>query len=137
MKAVKIKKTDLNKGSYDLLVKLGAFDDEIGAAFPSNVYMAKEDYDYLRKATQKLFKKQYSYMPNRGIAAATEWDLLGYGPNQSLQAAIRPGYVLIDWDAIHAEIKRLFELEIKMAPKKVGKNARVKSNVDRTGTARA
>jgi hypothetical protein len=86
----------------DLLIKLGAVNLEKKVAYPQYVYFSKEDYTSLRKNLKQLAKKSFNGT-NRAINYSVGVDLLNYGPNESLKDAIRPGYALVDEEAIEKE----------------------------------
>lgn len=97
---VKLTKRMLNTDPQDLLIKLGAVDLKAKIVFPSEVYFSKADYLTLTKQIKKLFLKQYPGLDSRRLASAVGMTLLSYGPNCSLQDAIKPGYALVDVDTI-------------------------------------
>lgn len=105
MKTIKLTKRTLRLHPADLLIKLGAVDLEKKRAYPSHVYFSKEDYKELRVNLRKNAKKQYPGFRSRYIDSAVGMELLNYGPNQNLEEAIRPGYVLVDFDSIELEKK--------------------------------
>lgn len=106
MKTIKLTKKMLKMHPADLLVKLGAVDKEQKNAFPSHVYFSKEDYKELRTNLKFLAKKLAPNSPKRFLNYSVNVDLLNYGPNQGLEEAIRPGYALIDEEAIEKDKAR-------------------------------
>lgn len=109
MKQVKIKDSDLNKGLESLLTKLGAVNKEKRRAYPSHVYMSLEDYAKVKKFYKKAFKKEYPGLNSKAIEASIGMELLNLGPSTILGKSIRPGYVLVNEDAIAAEEKEALE----------------------------
>lgn len=85
-----------------LLLKLGAVHK--GYGLPTHVYMSKEDYKELTAVVRRQFKKEYP--GSQRTEYSTQMTMLNLGPNTSLQDGIRPGYILVDDDAIVAERAR-------------------------------
>ncbi len=100
MKTVKITKSML-KDPETLLRKVGAVHDN--QAFPGQVYMNQKDYQELRKNLTKAFKKEYPLLLKRKIESSVEMTLLNLGP-VNLKRGIEKGYLLVDEDAIEAQI---------------------------------
>jgi hypothetical protein len=48
-------------------------------------------------------KKEYPYINSRKLNTAVGMELLNLGPNEGLKDAIRPGYALVDEEAIEKE----------------------------------
>ena len=103
MKTIKLTKKMLKMHPADLLIKLGAVDKEEKNVFPSHVYFSKEDYKELRTNLKFLAKKSAPNTSERLLNYSVNVDSLNYGPNQSLEKAIRPGYALIDEEAIEKD----------------------------------
>lgn len=102
VKIVKISKRDL-KDLPKLLTKVGAvFRDQ---AYPSAVYCSKEDAKEIRKNLLKSFKKEYPYLSNNKLKFSESMTWLNLGPNESLQDAIRPGYILVDTELMKKAVK--------------------------------
>jgi hypothetical protein len=95
MRLVKIRKSWLNDASL-LLKKVGALQGN--QAFPSDVYISEEDYKTLEYATTQ-FGKKMGFRGDR-LKSAVGFELLNLGPNTLLAKALKPGYVLVDDDAI-------------------------------------
>jgi hypothetical protein len=93
MKAIKLKKSWL-RDPETLLRKLGAFKENQG--FPDLVYISAQDYKILYKNTQKAYKKLYPNLNNKKIEFSVNMEMLGLGPNQALENAIKPGFVLME-----------------------------------------
>jgi hypothetical protein len=102
MKTVKLTKKMLKMHPADLLIRLGAVNLEAKLAFPQHVYMAKEDYKKLTENLKTYAKKMNPNSIKRIIDYSVGADMLNYGPNQTLEDAIRPGYVLIDAEGINS-----------------------------------
>jgi len=100
MKSIKLNKSLLKKHPADILVELGAVDKEKKQGYPGHLYFSAQDYKELRNNVTKLAKKERPYAPSKSIQATVGWVLLDYGPNESLGDAIKPGYALIDEEAI-------------------------------------
>lgn len=96
LKVVKIKKSWLKKEPADLLRLLGVVDEKLREAHPERAFSSKEDYAKLRKNLLKLFKKERPGFTKKWYDMAVGMELLNFGPNQSLEEVIRPGYMLID-----------------------------------------
>jgi hypothetical protein len=103
MKSVKLTKKMLTLSPGELLIKLRAVNKELKQAYPQHVYFSKEDYKNLRANTRKLLKKEYPYINSRKLNTAVGMELLNLGPNEGLKDAIRPGYALVDEEAIEKE----------------------------------
>jgi hypothetical protein len=105
MKQIKLKKTDLNKTPAELLIKLGAVNATKTAAYPNHVYLSKEDYKTLVKNYTKALKKEAPYLNAKKLASSVGYEFLNLGPSQLLEAAIRPGYAIVDDEGIATEIQ--------------------------------
>ena len=79
----------------DLLEKLGVVSEDKTRAFPEKVYFSKEDYRVLENNLKKYAAKHCYGMSPKLINYSVGIDMLKYGPNQSLQEVIRPGWALI------------------------------------------
>lgn len=102
MKIIKLTKRMLKMYPSDLLIKLEANNPQKNVAYPMHVYFSKEDYKELKKNLIKRLVKQNWNKKERILSISFE--MFNYGPNESLGKAIRPGYALIDEEAIKAEI---------------------------------
>jgi hypothetical protein len=102
MKIVKLTKKMLALDPVDLLKKLGACDSH--TAFPNHVYFSKADYKTLKSNVRKLAKKQFMGYSKKYIDNVVGFEMLNYGPNSSLEDAIKPGHALIDEVGIGKEI---------------------------------
>jgi hypothetical protein len=101
MKAVKLTKRMLKMHPADLLVKIGAVDKDKKQAYPGDVYFSREDYQELKKNLKESAKKESEFRPStKRLAYIVSVELLNYGPNESLGDAIRPGWALVDEEAI-------------------------------------
>lgn len=100
MKFVKITKKILKMEPKDLLIALGAVDLDKGRAFPECVYMSKKDYLIFRKNLTKTIKKCHPLTKPTRIQYFVGIELLNLGPNESLENAIKPGYILVDTRSI-------------------------------------
>ena len=105
MKIVKLTKKMLNKDLEDLLTELGAVNSNKRVAFPNHVYISKKDNTTLVKNLIKKLKKEMSWASKHRIQLALGFELLNLGPNQTLENVIKPGYILVDDDAIYNEMK--------------------------------
>lgn len=110
MKTVKLKKSWLSDPEK-LLRAVGAVNDKLSRAFPSEVYLSKEDYKVLTQNTAKAFKKKYPFIHKRKLESSIAIHMLNLGPNESLGSAVRPGVALVDEAAIEEETK--FEEEMR------------------------
>lgn len=106
MMQVKLSKRILNMEPSDILVKLGAWSQDLKHAYPSRVFVSAEDYKTIKKNLAARYKKMFPYASRRRISCEVGMDLLGFGPNQSLEKAVRPGYALVDYNGIKEDIKR-------------------------------
>ena len=104
MKVFKISKKDLAEPEK-LLRKVGATVDSY--AFPEYVYVSKEDYATLKRNLTNSRKGCYEDLSKEFLTQAVNWQMLNFGPNQSLEAAIKPGFVLVDTSGIN---KRMSEI---------------------------
>lgn len=104
MKIVKITKNMTSLCPCDFLVKLGAFSQELKQTFPEHVYISKKDYNTLEKNLIKTIKKEDRKITKAQLELVKGFEMLNYGPNQSLAEAIVPGFALIDEDKIKVEI---------------------------------
>jgi len=105
MKQIKVNKRLFQSEPSKLLKAVGAV---VGyQAYPSDVYVSKEDYKSMVKATIKMFRKEYPYMKpsSTKLRASIGVHLLNLGPNETLGDAIKPGYVLVDEDSIKEAVK--------------------------------
>lgn len=100
MKILKLTKKMLKMHPADLLIKIGAVDEENKYAYPNFVYFSKSDYKELRKNLKQFAKKSCPETSERLLNYSVNVDLLNYGPNETLAEAIRPGYMLVDYDEI-------------------------------------
>jgi spore germination protein GerM len=101
MKAVKLKKAWL-KDAETLLRAVGAVHGK--RAFPSEVYLSKEDYKVLKQNTAKAFKKKYPFILAKKLDFSIGMHLLNLGPNESLGSALKPGVALVDEVRIQEEV---------------------------------
>lgn len=94
MKIVKLTKSMLKLSPGELLIKIGAVRGNMG--YPGNVYISREDAKELKKNLRISFKKIYPNINKTKLdnAVALEW--LNYSPNESLELAIKPGYLIVD-----------------------------------------
>lgn len=105
MKVVKLTKKMLRMHPADLLIELGAINNgDFPRTFPQHVYISKEDYKLLKKNLIDKVKKRRGRVFNKIDAFSVNADLFNFGPNQNLEDAIRPGYVLVDEEGINVEI---------------------------------
>jgi hypothetical protein len=104
MKTIKLTKRLLRMHPLDLLVKLGAVDTEKKCSYPQHVYFSREDHRELKKNLKQYAKKKMPNGNERLISYAVDTDLLCYGPSELLSDAIRPGFALVNEDAIKLEI---------------------------------
>lgn len=100
MNPVKLNKNWLKLHPADVLTKLGATYPERKQGFPSHVYFSREDSKTLKENLKKLANKSFPGASKRLIANCVGMDWLNYGPNESLKDVVRPGYALIDNEAI-------------------------------------
>lgn len=121
MKAIKLKKAWL-KDAETLLRAVGAVHGK--RAFPSEVYLSKEDYTELSKNTAKAFKKKYSFVPAKKLEFSISMHMLNLGPNESLGSALKPGVALVDEVRIREEVA--FSDEDEVMAKEVSKEAGAK-----------
>lgn len=106
MKAIKITKRLLNKNPSDLLIELGAVNQEKTIAYPQHVYFSKQDYAALTSAVKKKFRKYYPGINKNQLELAVGMELFSYGPNQNVETALKKGYALIDLESIKEEQKK-------------------------------
>lgn len=91
MKVIKFRQSLLNKSCDDIMRFANAVDELKKQAYPEFVYMSKTDYKTLRKNLTKKYGKLF-----------TEMHLLNLGPNQSLENAVKDGYLIVDEESIKA-----------------------------------
>lgn len=103
MKLVKFKKSLLKKNWDEILENFGAVDRKAMKAFPSEVYMSKEDIKEVRKNYMGKLLKQYKGYTKKYLESAEAMEFLNLGANGTLEDAIKPGYALVDVEAIEAE----------------------------------
>lgn len=103
MKTIKLTKKMLKMHPADLLIKLNLVNKEKTIVYPQHVYFSKEDYKELRGNLMAYAKKQVPFSTKRLLDCTVGVDLLNYGPNESLADAIKPGYAIIDEEAIKNE----------------------------------
>jgi hypothetical protein len=103
MKTVKLTKKLLKLYPSDLLVALGAVDKEKKRVFPSEVYFSKEDLKKWSENVYRLAQKERPGFTKKYVKGIVAMENLNYGPNESLKDAIRPGFALVDFDAIQKE----------------------------------
>ena len=107
MKVIKLTKRDLNLSPDDLLRKVGAVNEDLQRAYPSEVHMSEEDYKTLAKNVKAKFRKEYPYISKKALESAVGMCLLNYGPNTSaFSKAIKPGFVVVDTDKLETEMAR-------------------------------
>ena len=78
----------------DLLVNLGLVDLDKKEAYPSRLFFSKEDYKELENNLKKSIKRTDGWTA-KAVNYSVGIDMLNYGPNQSLEEVIRPGWALI------------------------------------------
>jgi len=100
MITVKLTKKMLNLHPLDLLIELGAISNGKKRVYPGNVYFSKEDSKKLKVNLKKLAKRTAPHSNKRLINYAVKLDWLNYGPNNGLSRVIKPGWAIIDVDAI-------------------------------------
>lgn len=84
-----------------LLKDVGATSGNIG--LPEHVYWSAEDEKKTKKAIRAAFLKRYGYMTKRSLDNGVGMEVLNYGPNSSLKNVIKPGYIVVDINAISRE----------------------------------
>lgn len=94
-KTVKLNSNWLKKDPVEFLIAVGVADVESGNANPDRVYVSKADYKKIEQNARRLLKQQYPYLSGRHMKYSLGMEMLNYGPNQSLQDAIREGYALV------------------------------------------
>lgn len=110
MKELKVTTKDL-KDTRKLLQKAGAINGNI--AYPEHVYISKEDAKIVKKNLTNLVKKEYPNLMKSKVTMTVGMEWLNLGPNQSLENAVRPGYILVDEDAIEAAKQQAVEKGIR------------------------
>lgn len=100
MKIVKLNKKLLSMHPSDLLVKLGAVDTKKTLALPQHVYFSKVDYKKLESNLKKYVKKNSAGYSIKMIDFSVGVEMLNYGPNQTLENVLKPGFALVDEDEI-------------------------------------
>jgi hypothetical protein len=103
MKAIKLTKKMLSLEPMDLLVKLGASNET--TAFPQHVYVSKQDYKSIKNNVRKLAKKQFPGFAKKHIDNVVGFEMLSYGPNSVLEDALKPGFAVVDFEAIEIDCK--------------------------------
>src|SRR5271156_6839651 len=98
MRTVKLTKKMLSLDPMDLLVKLGAANKT--STFPQHVYVSKKDYTAIESAVRKMAKKQFPGYSKKHIDNVVGFEMLNYGPNSLLENALKPGFAVVDVDAI-------------------------------------
>lgn len=93
MKTVKIKKKYFKDLSF-MYKDLGLIDSD-NQCDPSRVLMSKEDLKILKKTTQEMFKKQYSFFSKKILEINVATHLLNLGPSELAADAIKPGYMIL------------------------------------------
>ena len=93
------------KDLSSLLIDVGAVDTKTNSAFPSHVYSSKEDIKRMTREITKAFKKEYPYLRSEKIRVSVAMHMLNLSPNESLAQAVKPGFVLVDDNAIALELK--------------------------------
>lgn len=104
MKVIKITKRMLKDLDY-LLQKVGATYKR--NAFPETVFISKQDYKILKRNLRSNLRREIPYAAKGAIDYAVGAVLLNLGPNQLLEEVIKPGYLVIDTDAIRNRLKDL------------------------------
>lgn len=96
MKIVKFNKRLLKKDWVDILRYFGLVDDTKNRAYPSRLYMSKEDIKEARNNYRKKLRKKLD-----GFISKTRLDyhetmvFLDLGANQQFQDALKSGYALV------------------------------------------
>ena len=103
MKAIKLTKKMLGMCPADLLVVLKATNTNGRTGYPNHVYFSKDDYRILESNVKKKAKKQYPGATKNQIDCTIGFEMLNYGPNQTLEDAIKSGYALVDYESIEKE----------------------------------
>jgi hypothetical protein len=101
IKVVKLKRATLNRLPEELLELLGLV--EGNRAFPERLYLSRADSSTLRKYLKRTVKKGSKNAPAKYLQYVEGMHWLNYGPNESLDRAIKPGYALIDLKTIKIE----------------------------------
>lgn len=102
MTVVKLKKGHL-KDAIFLLKDVGAISSDGKLVYPNHVYLSNKDYDKIVKSTFLQFKKEYPNINRRQLKTSVMMHLLNFGPNQTLEKAIQPGYAIVDISSIKNE----------------------------------
>lgn len=74
-------------------------------AFPSYVFVSKNDYKKLTQEVTKSFRKEYPYISPRKLKSSVGMHLLNLGP--VVVNGIKDGFVLVDNNAIASEKKAI------------------------------
>lgn len=102
----------LNMELTEFLNKMGAKDGN--TSYPGHVYLSTEDAAQLRRANRRMFRAKYPYASKLKIDSMIGTFWLMYGPNQSISKAVRPGYALVEVEAIEADKRASRTYEYKV-----------------------
>jgi len=92
VKVIKLTNKQRNMEVTDLLKSVGLVDGS--QAYPSQLYVSKNDAKRLYKKIEAMGRKQ-GYT-KKGLKNAVGMHWLNYGPNTSLELAIKDGYAIIE-----------------------------------------
>ena len=101
MKVIKVRASDL-KDYPELLERCGAVNGP--QAYPQYVFLSDKDLKTLVVNILKTVKKESPFLQGLRLQAALEYHKLNLEPNSSFRMAIRPGFALVDDEAISKDI---------------------------------
>lgn len=101
MKVIKLRDSDL-KDYPELLQRCNAVDGT--QAYPQYVYLSDKDLKTLIVNIVKEAKKEAPYLKGPRLQAALGYHKLNLEPNSSFRMAIKPGFALVDDEAISKDI---------------------------------
>lgn len=101
MKVIKLRDSDL-KDYPELLQRCNAVDGN--QAYPQYVYLSDRDLKTLVINIVKSAKKEAPHLQGRPLQAALSYHKLNLEPNSSFRMALKPGFALVDDEAISKDI---------------------------------
>jgi hypothetical protein len=88
----------LNKSDYRDLLKfyrrIGAIDKDGKQALVDRVFMSAKDCELFSEEYARQLKKEKPYLLKKKCEESASWYMFSYGPNQSLEDLLEPGWAL-------------------------------------------
>jgi hypothetical protein len=109
LKCLKLAAKDLKLPLAQLLSNLGTVHG--GRAYTGYVFFAESDLKQLRRNYRKTLRKEFPRAKKSGLDESTVEYFTQFMTNDALESALKPGYVLIDFDGIGNSIRQFEEFQ--------------------------